>query len=255
MLLFIGLGLWNEKDITLKGLEEAKNCDILYAEFYTTKLGIEIEKIERLVGKKIIVLEREEIEDGEKILEEAKHKKVGLLVGGDPMAATTHVALRIKAIEKGIKTKIIHGVSIITASASLLGLQIYKFGKVVSIARPYNNYFPLSPYEGIKNNLKMGLHTLLLLDTTDGYMKANEAMKILLEMENRKGEGIIDKDMLIAVVARVSSDDAIARADYMKNLIKEDFGDTPHSIIIPGNLHFMEAKALVAIAGAPQEII
>ena len=255
MLSFIGLGLWDEKDITLKGLEEARKCDKLYAEFYTSKMSVGIEKIEELIGKKIEVLSREEVENGETLLNEAEKRHVCLLTGGVPMAATTHVDLRIRAIERGIETRVIHGVSIVSASASLLGLQIYKFGKVVSIARPSENYFPLSPYDAIRDNMKMGLHTLLLLDTTGGYMTANEAMEILLEMERRRGEGILKKDTLIAVVARVSANDAMARAGYMKDMIKEDFGETPHSIIIPGKLHIMEAKALIKIAKAPEEIL
>ena len=255
MLSFIGLGLWDEKDITLKGLEEAKKCDKLYAEFYTSKMGVTIEKIEKLIGKKIEILSREEIEDGENLLKEAEEQHICLLTAGDPMAATTHVDLRLRAIERGIKTKVIHGVSIVSAAASLLGLQIYKFGKVVSIARPHGNYFPISPYESIKDNLKMGLHSLLLLDTTNGYMTANEAIEILLEMEERKKDGILSNDTLLAVVARVSSPNALAKAGYIGELIKENFGETPHSIILPGKLHIVEAKALVKIANAPKEIL
>jgi len=255
MLTFIGLGLWDEKDITLKGLEEARKCDKIYAEFYTSKMGVGIDKIEELIGKKIEVLSREEVEDGEILLREAERQHICFLTAGDPMAATTHVGLRIRAIERGIKTRIIHGVSIVSAAASLLGLQIYKFGRVVSIARPYKDYFPLSPYEAINENAKMGLHSLLLLDTTPTPMTANEAMEILLEMEKRIGDGLINNDKLIAVVARVSSEDALARAGYIKDLIREKFGDPPHSIIIPGNMHVVEAQALVKIAGAPEEII
>ena len=47
-LTFIGLGLYDEKDISVKGLEEIKNCSKIYAEFYTAKLvGTEINKIEK----------------------------------------------------------------------------------------------------------------------------------------------------------------------------------------------------------------
>ncbi len=254
MLSFIGLGLWDENDITLKGLEEARKCDKLFAEFYTSRMGTSIEKIEKKIGKKITILSREEVEDGSILLREAEKHRVAFLTAGDPMAATTHVDLRIRAIERGIETRVIHGVSIISAAASLLGLQVYKFGRVISIARPYGDYFPLSPYKAIKENEKMGLHSLLLLDTSPP-MTANEAMEILMEAERREKGGIISDDKLIAVVARVSSDNAVARAGYMKELIKEEFGDTPHSIIIPGNLHFVEAKALVKIAGAPEEIV
>jgi len=33
MLTFIGLGLYDEKDITLKGLEAIKDADVVYADF------------------------------------------------------------------------------------------------------------------------------------------------------------------------------------------------------------------------------
>lgn len=252
MLSFIGLGLWDEKDITLKGLEEARKCDKIFAEFYTSQMGVEIDKIEELLGKKIHVLSREEVEDGKIIIEEAKKHRVAFLVPGDPMAATTHVELRIRAIEEGIETKIVHGVSIISASASFIGLQPYKFGRVISIAKPSKGYFPLSPYENLKENIKAGLHSLLLLDIG---MRANEAMKILLEMEKIKKERVVDESSLIVVIARISSSDALAKAGEIKDLINEDFGKIPHSIIFPGKLHFMEAKALVKIANAPKKII
>ena len=255
MLAFVGIGLHDERDITLKGLEMARKCDRVYMELYTSVMDMDMKKLEEMIGKKVEILSREEVEEGGKIIEEAKEMDVCLLVPGDPMMATTHVELRLRAMEEGIETSLIHGISIITASAGLLGLQIYKFGRVVSIARPYENYFPLSPYDRIKENVKAGLHTLLLLDIGEKPMTANEGMEILLEMERRKGEGIISADTLIAVVARASSNDAMIRAGYIKDLMKEDFGSPPHCIVIPGDMHFMEAQALVKIAGAPENIL
>ena len=56
-LIFIGLGLYDEKDISLKGLEEIKKSDKVFAEFYTSKLvGSNIKKIEKKKRKKIKVL-------------------------------------------------------------------------------------------------------------------------------------------------------------------------------------------------------
>ena len=254
MLSFVGLGLWDERDITVKGLEEVRNCDVAYAEFYTSKMGVGIERIEELAGKKIHVLSREEVEDGEWILHEAEKKHVCLLAGGDTMAATTHVDLRIRAVERGIPTRVVHGVSIVSAAAGLLGLQVYKFGKVVSIARPQPNFFPLSPYDAIRDNATMGMHSLLLLDTTGGYMTANEALELLLEMEERKKEHLICEDTPVAVVARVSSDDALARAGCLGEMMSLDFGDTPHSVVLFGKLHVMEIRALVTLAHAQEKI-
>ncbi len=45
MLTFIGLGLFDEYDISLKGLEAIREADLVYAEFYTSCLmGTNLEK-------------------------------------------------------------------------------------------------------------------------------------------------------------------------------------------------------------------
>lgn len=253
-IVFIGLGLWDELDITLKGLKEARSCDTVFAEFYTAKLvGTNKEKIEKMIGKQITILKREEVEN-DSIIQEARNKKIGFIVPGDPMSATTHVALRLKAIEEGISTKIIHGTSIVTASAGILGLQIYKFGRITTMPFPKKGYFPSSPYNVIKENVENGLHSLVLLDISDKPMTANEGIKILLKIEEGRKEGIVTDKTLIAVVARLSSPNPLARAGFPKQLLKEDFGGSPHSLVIPGKLHFMESQALIKFAGAPKNI-
>ena len=105
-LYFIGLGLNDEKDISLKGLEIVKDCDVIYRETYTGKLNATRESMEKLYGKKIIYANRKLVEsNAEKtILKEAKNKNVAMLVVGDPMAATTHIDLRLRAHKLGIKT-------------------------------------------------------------------------------------------------------------------------------------------------------
>ncbi len=45
MLYIIGLGLSDEKDITVKGLEAVKSCERIYLEAYTSILMIEKEKL------------------------------------------------------------------------------------------------------------------------------------------------------------------------------------------------------------------
>jgi diphthine synthase len=256
-LIFIGLGLYDEKDISLKGINEIKKSDKVFAEFYTAKLvGTSISKIEKTIGKKIIVLSRADTEKAERILDSARKENVCFLTAGDPMTATTHVDLRIRAEKLGIKTKIIHGASIITAVPGLIGLQNYKFGRTTTIAYPEKNYFAISPYDIIKENTKMGLHTLVLLDIQqekNKYMTANEGIALLLKMEEIKKEKIILKDTLACVVARAGSDDPLVSADSVENLMKKDFGPPLHTIVIPGTLHFMETEALAALAQLPAQ--
>src|SRR5438309_10301690 len=89
-LVFVGLGLHDEKGITLRGLEEARSADAVLAELYTSGLaGAAVGSVERLIGKKIRRLSRTEVEDGRTILDSAAKKKVAFLVVGDPIASTT----------------------------------------------------------------------------------------------------------------------------------------------------------------------
>ncbi len=258
-IVFIGLGLYDEKDISLKGLEEAKGCEILFGELYTAKLtGTSLGKIENLVGKSIKVLKREEMEKGDVIIEEAKQNKVGVLVAGDPMTATTHIALKLRAKKEGIKTRVIYGASIITSAPGLSGLHIYKFGKTTSLPFPKEGYFPTSPYDVVKKNLENDLHTLILLDIDEHaqkQMRANEGLRLLLEMETERKEGVISADILTCVLGSVGSEEPVVKAGYLKSLLDVDFGEGLHCLIIPAKLHFMEAEALVEFAGVPKEIL
>jgi diphthine synthase len=257
MLLFIGLGLHDEKDITLRGLEEARSCDLLFAEFYTSRMvDTNVKRIEGLIGKKIRVLSRAEIEEkgGEIILEPAKKKRVGLLVAGDPLISTTHIHLRLEAKKLGIESKVIHNASIYSAAPSISGLQNYKFGKSATVAMPEKGFFPETPYSVLKENKELGLHTLLFLDIkvkeeSKILMTANEAMKILLQIEERRKEGIFTQETLCIVLGGIGSFDYVLRAGRVEDIIDEDFGPVPHSLIVPGILHFMEEEYLKEFGG------
>ncbi|RLF54866.1 MAG: diphthine synthase [Thermoplasmata archaeon] len=251
-LVFVGLGL-GKGDLTLKALDVLRKSDVIFCEMYTSKPSDYcLDDLRGLVRKEIHILDRKELEEGHAIIERAKEERVALLVVGDPMAATTHVSLRIEAEKKGIKTRIINGISVLTAVPSILGLQHYKFGRTTTLVYPENSYYPLSPYYTIKENLERGLHTLVLLDINmekGRLMTIRDAIDLLFDMENRAGDGIIREDTLMCGVARAGSDDCIARSAPAKVLRGIYFGDTPHTLVIPGNLHFMEEEALELFSG------
>jgi len=257
-LAFIGMGLHDETDLTIKAQQILQQCNHVFAELYTSQvMGTTIEKLEECIGKSIQVLSREQTEDGTILLEAAQHGTVGFLVGGDPMIATTHVDLRIRAHQKGIPTSIIHNSSIMTAVPGLLGLQNYKFGRTTTLAYPEKDYFPMSPYEVIQQNYEIGLHTLVLLDIQadkQRFMTANEGLKFLLQMEEHYKKKIITGDAVACVVARAGSEEPVIRADTIDTLLEEDFGPPLHTLVLPGSLHFMEYDALVSLAGLPEEI-
>jgi diphthine synthase len=105
-IVFVGLGLHDEFGISLRGLEEVKNADAVFVELYTSLLPkFSKERFEEISGKKLNFVSRRELEEenGRVILEAVRKGKVVLLVPGDPLVATTHVALRLEAEKRGIK--------------------------------------------------------------------------------------------------------------------------------------------------------
>jgi len=257
-IIFIGLGLYDYHDVSLKGLQELKNADQVFAEFYTAKLGsFHQSSFEKMIGKKIQILSREETEKGDVVLDDALEKTVVFLTCGDPMIATTHIDLRLRAIKKGISTKIIHNSSIVTAAPGLLGLQNYKFGRTTTLPFPERNFFPTSPYDVIEENQRIGLHSLVLLDIQaekNRYMTANEGLEVLLKMEEKRNNHLFSPKSVACVVARAGAEDSIVAADEISALQKRQFGPPLHTIVIPGNLHFMEVEALELLAGLPPEL-
>src|SRR3972149_6232039 len=219
MLTFIGLGLYDEKDITVKGLEAVKSADAVFAEFYTSNLiGTSIEKIEKFYGKKLIILTREEVELEPVWLSLAEKENIVFLSGGDAMVATTHIDLRLRAKDMGIEKAIISE----------------------------------APYDTIKMNKKNDLHTLVFLDIDreKGFMDIKKAASLLLEMEARRGEGVLLNSLAVGI-ARAGSPSPAVFSDYIEKLKDHDFGGPLHVLIIPASLHFIEAEALFKLCGAP----
>lgn len=243
----IGIGLNDEKDISVKGLEIVKKADFVYLESYTSKLNVPIGFLEKCYGKKIIVAGRKlvEMEAETTILEQAKKKEVAFLVVGDIFSATTHMDLFLRAKRAGIKTFVVHNASVMTA-VGVTGLQLYKFGKTASI--PFENENVETPYDALKMNQKNELHTLFLLDlkeeTNDG-LSVNEAIRYLLKVEMKRGERVFNDGMLCIGCAKLGSLDQRIKAGKAKDLLKHDFGKGMQCLIIPAKkMHFMEEEAL-----------
>lgn len=258
-LVFVGLGLYDEKGMSLKGLEETKNADAVFVELYTSLMpNLSIKNLEKIINKKLHVVSRKQLEEenGKIILDAAKKGKAVLLVPGDPLVATMHIALRIEAEKRGIRTRVVHGASIISAVIGLSGLHNYKFGKTVTIPFP-NEIPPETCYNVIAQNKGLGLHTLCLLDIKaeeKRFLSIREGLEALLKMEEQRREGIVTMETLAVGIARAGSDNPVVKADYVKRLLNYDFGKPPYSIVFPGELHFMEVEALIVLADAPEEL-
>jgi diphthine synthase len=242
-LYFVGLGLNDEKDITLKGLEVVKRADIVYLECYTSKLNAPLNSLEKLYGKKITKADRNLVEnEPEKtILREAREKDVAFLVVGDAMAATTHIDLLLRAKRLGVKTRVIHNASVLTA-VGITGLELYKFGKTTSI--PFNNENVKSPIEVLRNNQKLGLHTLFLLDLDPEkgkFLAVSEAAAYLI----RNG---VSKETKAVACASLGSDNPFIKFRVLAEISKLRITKVPQCLIIPSKLHFIEEEALSSFA-------
>ena len=237
MLYLVGLGVWNEKDISLRGIEICKKSDSVYCELYTAYWGGDLRKLEKIIGKRIKKLERKDVEEeSEKLLEESKSENVALLVPGDPLIATTHIHLIIDAKKAEIPIEIVHSSSIYTSIART-GLQIYKFGKTATIITPERGYESEGFYRVLKENLSKGMHTLLLLDREMGTKRG---LEILKRIESRKKRKIIRNAVLCS---KLGSDHERIIYGKIEDLAKIDL-EPPAVIIIPGKLHFMEKEFL-----------
>lgn len=242
-LALIGLGLFDEKDLSLRAIEEAKSSDKVYIELYTSKWHGNLKNLKKIIRKEITRLTRKDLEENSsKILEESKRKKIVVFVEGDPLIATTHSSLIMEAKKLGVKTKVIHNASIISAIGET-GLHAYKFGPIITIPFPEKTKGkpPESIFETIIENGKRGLHTLCLLDITteeNKYISTTQGLQILLS-----GKIITSEDKLV-VFAKAGSDKPLLFYDTVNNLIKNNIMDIPAVIIIPRELHFTEKEYL-----------
>ncbi|CAG9467082.1 unnamed protein product [Pedinophyceae sp. YPF-701] len=262
VLFMIGIGLSDEKDITVKGLEAVRRCQRVYLEAYTSILmyGTDTAKLEEFYGKKVTVADREMVEsNSDEILEGAAEVDVAFLVVGDVFGATTHTDLQIRAREKGIPVQVIHNASIMNAVAAC-GLQLYRFGEAISIVFFTETWRPDSFYDKIKRNRDMGLHTMCLLDIKvkepnlealckgktvydpPRYMSINTAIEELLEVEDKRGEGVFSRDTLAVGLARVGAADQEIKAGRMQDLLEHDWGQPLHTLVIAGETHEMELE-------------
>ncbi|MEM5812295.1 MAG: diphthine synthase [Candidatus Aenigmatarchaeota archaeon] len=239
MLYLIGLGIWDETDISLKGIEYCKKSKEVFAELYTAKWGGSLKNLEKIIGKKIRVLERRDLEEKSfSLVDKAKNRDIAVLVPGDPLSATTHLSVVCEAKELGIPVKIIHSSSIFTAVAEC-GLSIYNFGKTVSIPSPQENFHPSSFADNIIENRKLGLHTLVLLDIGMGVA---QGVEILLGIEKSVKKKIISEQKIVACSCLGSESRKILYRGAGE-LLASDLGP-PAVLIIPGRLHFMEKEFL-----------
>ncbi len=249
MLWIIGLGIYGFKGLSKYAFDILKDIDIILFEDYTSPIYYDIKELESIIDKEVKIVQRWYVEDGRELLSLAEKNNIALLVYGDPLIATTHMDLIIRAKERSIRVKVIHNASSITSIIGETGLHIYKLGSIATIVN--NKEASKSVYKVIYNNLKSGLHTLLLLEydkEKNFFLDPSIALRYLLDYEQEFKLNAINNDTYIIIASRVGEEDERIIASNLSSFLEYEFGKPPHSIIIPGSLHFTEEDSLKYIS-------
>lgn len=228
MLYLIGLGLDNG-EITQKGMKALGSVEKAYAEFYTNTETIDLEELEEKTGTEIEKLSREEVEQEDKIIESAEEKDTAFLVSGNALTATTHYEIKHRAEKEGLDVEVVHAPSIFT-SISETGLNVYKFGRTVTLPQ---DFAPESITEHIEKNDSVGLHTLVLLDIN---YDASDAAEKLIDLDEDLGE------RKAIVLERANNEDQSITLAELGDFVNYDFGKPPHCIILVGEASHMEEE-------------
>ena len=260
----VGLGLGDEKDITVKGLEIVKKCKTVYLEAYTSILlnqGVGVaDGLSAFYGREVVVADREAVEGGD-VLDGAESDDIALLVVGDPFGATTHSDLVVRCKERGIPCEVVHNSTIMSA-IGVCGLQLYRYGQSVSLCFWTDSWRPDSWYDKILESTRVGLHALLLLDIKvkeqsienmargrkiyepPRFMTVQQAAEQVLEISKSRGCTVVTPQTTAVGLARVGTKDQMIVAASLEELATVDFGEPLHSMVICGDVHEAEEEHL-----------
>ena len=255
MLWFVGLGISGISELSDNTISIIKNADTVYLESFTSPISeTEKEQLANMCDGEFKIAKRWLVEDGNEILENAKKREVVLISYGDPYIATTHLELKTRAVTDKIETKTIHSSSIVSSLIGEIGLQYYKVGKILTIMNDPKSM--ITPYNTISNNLLSKMHSVILLEYNEDksfFLAPQDALSLLLDAEKIQNRKIISLDTFAIIASRIGKSDQNITSGKISNLIKKEFGDPPHTIIIPGSLHFTESNAVKIVTDCIDE--
>mgnify|MGYP000424502188 FL=1 len=246
MLWFVGLGISGTQSIPIEVVKIIQKADFVYLESFTSPIyKQQEEEIKNMVNGSFKIAKRWLVEDGQEILKASKSSTVVLLSYGDPYIATTHIELRTRAKLEKIETNTIHSASAITSMIGEAGLQFYKVGRIVTIMNEKKSV--ITPYTSIFKNLIQGLHSVILLEYNQDenyFLDPKDAISSLMDVEKEQKRNVVNNDTFAIVASRIGFETQKITSGKFSNLLKVDFGEPPHSIIITGKLHFTESDAI-----------
>ena len=225
MFYLVGLGLnpleTHEKNNEIAGILGSFSC---YLDVYTNSIDSEAIALYTDLGAELA--ERDLVESF-RILKLAREKDIALLVSGDPLFATTHHSLLLECSKRGIPFMVINNLSIHTVAISLSGLQGYRFGRTITIAKQEDK-FPGSPFEFAKKNFENGMHTLVLVDPVISY-------KDVLAAFAEHGKDLPEQ---LIVLERLGLEGE--KISYSR--LSDFHAVHPFCLIVPAKMHFAEEE-------------
>lgn len=250
MLWFVGLGVSGPRSMPAEALDALAGSDIAYLEAFTSPVSEQdVQAVREKAGGEFALARRWMVEDGAEILRRAKSGSVALVSYGDPYIATTHTELRTRAARDGIKTRTAHAASSLTSAVGECGLHYYKVGRIATVMGGDTSY--LTPYDVAQKNMVEGNHTVLLLEyDQDGgfFLDPADALSKLLGAEDGQRRGVFTQETYAIVASRIGADDQAITAGTISSMAGASLGGPPHTLIIPGSLHFTESDALAVLA-------
>lgn len=252
MLFLIGTGI-SKNGLTIEAIDICKRSKTVFFDNYTSHINdITMEYLSKnnIIPKQLARAALEEQIDT--LLLQAKDDDVSVLIGGDPMLATTHKIIQIRAYSLKIPVTVIHAGSIMNALMGESGLDFYRFGKIATITRWSQNYKPISFYDSIIINSKNDMHTILLCDfdsTKNESIPLSEALLYITNAEEQKQLGFLDEDKKIIIfhnVGLIGEKRVFCSIKEAKKL-QMDLG--MHAIIVPSRTSQLEIEMLNVLYG------
>lgn len=257
MLKLIGLGISADL-ITLRSLLELAKCKRILVDSYTSiwfpSIDSLVDVLKRL-NKDCVKVYREALEGKaiNEIIAISRKEDVCIAVVGDPLIATTHSSLVVEALKQGVEVEVIPSTTILSIAISFSCLQVYRFGKCVTLVKPRDGVVFEYPIYVIEENRNRNLHTILLLDldiVQGYYMTPKEAANLLVKLQERLGKKVLEHNDYVIVLGAIGSECGFVQVLKLRELMEsEDCYDTPpYTMIIPAKkLHPVEEECIEMI--------
>ena len=248
-LLLVGMGMGRLEGMTQEALDAATKADHRRYEAYTALWPeAELVRLETVIGPVQRVM-RPEVEEPDELFALAKQSLVALLVVGDPLQATTHVDLQLRAQEMGVECRVFHGISITSVVTGAVGLSNYKFGRQTTLTYPYGDWIATSPLDVIASNWEQHLHTLALLDLDPTGLGTGDQRPM-------RPEDAVQSMRLMWEKVQETADESLSEGDVhltfrqmaTKRYVQQNFDDIP--VVLCADMGTPEQSIITTTLGA-----